>query len=54
MMNRMVTAAALRGSELSSLYPRHTKDWWAIVEDVFGSPAVPHPWKSTRWSVTLT
>ena len=39
----MITHCARAGSELTSIFPRHTKDCWPLVEDIYGSPEARIP-----------
>ena len=36
---RLVTRAKENGNSLCGLFPRHTRSWWPILEDIFQSPA---------------
>ena len=37
---RILQSIVSAGSQLASLMPRHVKDWWPIIEDIFSSPSV--------------
>ena len=37
---RILVSMMAAGCELASLMPRHVKDWWPIIEDIFSSPAL--------------
>lgn len=40
MIPRLVQKAVAGGSKLAGLFPKHVKDWWPFVEDIFTSPRI--------------